>query len=321
MHTYTAYGLHISSEVPLLEFLAGDPLGDAAADVLVRYGIGEDWIGDVTDREYHLAIEHREARFWFKEVGGFVVRDGKTIELMPIPGADESLIRLYIEGMVMAMLLYQRGFCVLHASVVDIDGHAVAFLGHVGAGKSSLAAALQARGHAVISDDNAAVRVAAGQATVEPAYPFLKLFPEIASSLGYRTDQLRVLHSSQKKVAGVVAGKFAAKARRLERLYILGREHPPEIRSLGASQLILELIRNSVPTRWGCTADGDHLRRCGTVAQHVNAFTVRTFDRLDSLPELAERLELHCTAGDVLRDNIPIAIRSHTLAMGDGAQG
>jgi hypothetical protein len=41
----------------------------------------------------------------------------------------------------------------LHASVVDVDGRAVAFLGASRQGKSTLAAALARRGHTLLSDD------------------------------------------------------------------------------------------------------------------------------------------------------------------------
>src|SRR5437870_1847314 len=99
MYTYSAYGLCVDSEIPLLEFLPGY----GRPDVIVRYGAAQDWAQSAGERDYHVAIESRRARFWFKEVGGFEIRDGTVIEMMPIPEADENLIRLYIEGMIMAM--------------------------------------------------------------------------------------------------------------------------------------------------------------------------------------------------------------------------
>lgn len=294
MHTYFAYGLCISSEIPLLEF----PPHHGSANVFVRYVPEPTGRPVPAERDYDVEIDQGRARFWFRDAGEFLVLDGRSILVHPAPGADEGLLRLYIEGMIMAMLLYQRGASVLHASVVKIGARAVAFAGHVGAGKSSLAAAMHARGHAVISDDNAAVHIAGGRAVVNPAYPYVKLFPAIAELLGFGNDDVRALHESQKKIAGIVRGGFSSRPLQLERLYCLGRQHPSEIRPVSASQLILELLRNSVPTRWGCRGDREHLQRCGDVARAIKAFTVRTFDTLESLPELAERIEMHCGAGE-----------------------
>ena len=296
MHIYSAYGLRIASEIPLVELV---PEKSGPIDASVRYlenRTAGDWIQDVAGREYHLAIDPGHARFWFQDAGGFVVRGGTTIEVIPVAGADENLIRLYIEGMITAMLLHQRGMCVLHASVVEIDSRAVAFLGPVGAGKSSLAAAMHARGHTLISDDNAAIRLAGNNAIVAPAYPYLKLFPAIAQTLGYKNGDLRVLHSSLKKIAGSATRNFKFQPQKLARLYFLRRERAPEIQPIEASRLIVELIRNSVPTRWGAPGDAEHLQRCAAVAQRVEAFTVGTFETPEALPELAERIVEHCSA-------------------------
>ncbi len=292
MSSYAAYGLRISSDVPLTEFEPASGPGD----ILVRYVKDTGWVHESPENSSYVEITSRRAGFWFSGVGSIVVRDGVSIDIDAIEGADENLIRLYIEGMMMAMLLHQRGFCVLHASVVNVAGRAIAFLGHVGAGKSSLAAAFVARGHALVSDDNAAVEPNLALPMVMPAYPYMKLYPEIAASLGYAENMLHPLHAGQVKVAGSACSNFTAKALPLDRLYFLGRGYPPEIQPITGPGLLLEMVRHSVPTRWGCRGDEAHLHRCGAVAGKVRGFTVRSFDTLSSLQQLASRLEEHCSA-------------------------
>jgi hypothetical protein len=196
--------------------------------------------------------------------------------------------------MIMAMLLHQRGFCVLHASVVEISGRAIAFLGPVGAGKSSIAAALQERGHALVSDDNAAVQLTGASPVVMSAYPYLKLFPAVAAFLGYSAQRLGVLHASQKKLAGSAESNFKGTALPLDALYFIGREYPAEIQPVSASELLIQLVRHSVPTRWGVPGDREHLERCGALAGKVQAFALRTFYTLDCLPIMARNVEEHC---------------------------
>src|SRR5581483_1418909 len=154
--------------------------------------------------------------------------------------------RLYVQGMLLAMILHQRGMCVLHASVVELDGQAIAIMGHVGAGKSSVAGALYAAGHRVLSDDNAAIQISDGLPSVIPAYPFVKLFPAVASMLGFHNGSLRQLHASQSKMAGSVRNGFTTTPSRLSRIYILGRDHEPVVRRLSTLAATVELIRNAV---------------------------------------------------------------------------
>jgi hypothetical protein len=66
---------------------------------------------------------------------------------------------------------------------VEFGGSAVAFAGSEGAGKSTTAAALAGRGHAVISDDIVAIVEREGSFFVLPAYPYLSLWPESVKML------------------------------------------------------------------------------------------------------------------------------------------
>ena len=218
---YKAYGLKIRSEISLDEFVSCGA-GESDAEVSIEFGPDPGWISGVRGDQNRYRIRRDEARFWFKQVGGFVVKDGCRVIVVPEEDCDESGLRLYVEGMMMATILHQRGLSVLHASVVDIHGSAVAFLGSVGAGKSSIAAALYSRGHRVVTDDNAAIQLATGIPMVVPAYPSVKLFPEIASSLGFRNGTLSVLHASLPKMAGMVATGFVQTPLPLRRVYFLG---------------------------------------------------------------------------------------------------
>ena len=290
MTNYSAYGLTVRSPFPLTEFL---PSSSSHFDVSVEYGADPEWLHAVADKLDHFEICKQEGRFWFKGVGSFVVQGNGTRIVISPQGADESLLRLYIEGMMMAMCLHQRGFCVLHASVVEICGEAVAILGPMGAGKSSVAASLYARGHNIVSDDNAAILSDGEIPVVLSAYPRVKLFPEIASALGFTAEARTVLHSSQIKVGCAIDDRFTPRSVPLSKLYILERREARDIFPISPMQTVIELIRNVVPTRWGYPGDANQLLKCGALARRVPAFTVKTFSNLGSLPALAADLEQH----------------------------
>jgi hypothetical protein len=288
---YTAYGLAIRSAIPLSEFTAAS---SAQPEVIVTYGHRGAWVAEMQGAARAIEIREGEARFWFPDVGAFIVRDGSQIIAIPEDGVEPELLRLYIQGMMMATILHQRGFCVLHASVIEIDGGAIALMGHIGAGKSSLAGALYVRGHRVVADDNAAVNTTGRVPIVAPGYPYVKLFPAIASLLGFQEDSLCLVHASQVKLRGAVTQGFAHNPLPLRRVYILDREHSGDISPLSPLKVTIELLRNSVPTRWGHAGDARQLQQCGMIGMQVPAFAVKTFSDLTSVQTVAERLERHC---------------------------
>ena len=296
--TYCAYGLTVRSEIPLDEL---PEIAEERPDVVVAYGQDAEWTAKWHDRAEEIEIGPDGARFWFAAVGGFAVSNGDRITAFPKAGVPAELLRLYVEGMLLAMLLHQRGMCVLHASVIEIEGQSVALMGHVGAGKSSLAGTLYTLGHRVLADDNAAIGLSNGAPSVTPAFPYVKLFPAIASSLGFRNGSLRTLHASLPKMAGSVGKGFTSDPSPLSRIYLLGREHPAAICQMSPLESTMELIKNAVPTRWGHASDGRQLLNCGAVARQVPMFTLRTFTDLGGLPDVARSLEQHCRGQLVAR--------------------
>jgi hypothetical protein len=290
---YYAYGLNIRSDLPLPEFSRSPEGHTACPDAQVSFAPENEWIAAVRALNSSWAVDLNDARFWFRGVGAFQAIGGSQILITPEPGIDNHLLRMYVEGMIMATLLFQRGYFVLHSSVVKIGPTCVAFLGQVGAGKSSTAAALHARGHAVVTDDNAAIDLSGNLPQVTPAFPYLKVFPAIAASLGHAEESLTRMHSSQPKFAHDVAREFPRSPVPLDRIYVLSRNAEPALTRIPPSEAIIELVRNSVPTRWKLAGGAEHLRQCARLAALVPLFRIRTFDTLPELPALAERIENH----------------------------
>jgi hypothetical protein len=285
---YSAYNLGIGSEIPLPEFATADRGGD----VEVRLQRPQTLTGDRSI--VWGADSPMEADFRYPGAGRFLVRGGESVAIVPEPNVDVALLRLYVQGMIFAALLHQRGLFVLHGSIVHIDGCAVGFLGPVGSGKSTLAAGFHARGCPVAADDNAAIDLRPPTPIVLPAFPSLKLYPEIASALGYNRAALRVMHGSQTKRAHSVASGFDARPAALRAVYVLDRGAASDIRRLSAVEAVVEMIRHSVPTRWGVAGDGRHLTMCSQLASVLPAFRVRTFSSLAEIPSIIDTIRDHC---------------------------
>jgi hypothetical protein len=148
---YHFHGLKLESDflLPALAPWAGPR--HAPCDVVVRQAAvaphldSPDHIAPVFQtkgtREYLLALPG---------TGRILVRNGDEVLVDPEPGADPSAI---LSGPLQAVLWHQRGLLPLHGSVVVVGNRAIALCGHSAAGKSTLAAVLAGRGHAVIADD------------------------------------------------------------------------------------------------------------------------------------------------------------------------
>lgn len=73
------------------------------------------------------------------------------------PEANDGLVDVLLAGTLLAFVLSLKGVFVLHASAVEVDGRALAFVGHSGMGKSTLTVATCAAGARLISEDVLAV--------------------------------------------------------------------------------------------------------------------------------------------------------------------
>jgi hypothetical protein len=71
----------------------------------------------------------------------------------PAPGLDPDLLSVLVSGTLLAFVLAMRGKPVLHASAVEVDGAALAFVGASGMGKSTMATLLCADGARLVTDD------------------------------------------------------------------------------------------------------------------------------------------------------------------------
>ena len=103
---------------------------------------------------------------------------------MVVDSENEPFARQCVVGPGLGVVLHRRGRLVLHGSAVEVDGQAVVLLGRKGAGKSTTAAALLARGHRLLTDDLVAVDFVGDQPRCAPGPVQMKLWPASAEALG-----------------------------------------------------------------------------------------------------------------------------------------
>ncbi len=233
-------------------------------------------------------------RLTWPDVGTFTIRGSRVVTLQPAPGVAPEIVQVFLRGPVAAALLRARGYLVLHASAVALDGGATCFLGASGWGKSTLAALLHARGHALVSDDVAAIDMA-GSPRVLPGTPQLKLWPDTLASLGERAEALPRVHPQLEKRARAIERRHPAEPVPLRRLYVLAQAPSREIQPLAPQEALVELLRHSYGAR---TLQGvrreDHFRQCARLASQVPVRRLALPRDLAALPALAHLIEQDC---------------------------
>jgi hypothetical protein len=291
--SYLAYGLGIRAAMPLPELV----VGEAEEEVSIRFGRVAQPLSEISENGWsHSSLAPKEDCLCWRGVGSFLVRGGRDIIVDPSPGLDERILRLFILGPILAVLLRQRGHLLLHASAVAVADKAVLFLGSSGWGKSTMAAALHARGHALVTDDVAVLRTEESCPTVLPGFPQLKLWPEALVSLGDDPETLPRWNPYVEKRARLASDKFPSIPLAIERLYVLSDGDSPEILPLRPREAFMELVRHTYGSDYGLqTAMGvgstSHFLKCATVANKVTMRSLRRQKSLSQLPKLSWLVE------------------------------
>jgi hypothetical protein len=103
----------------------------------------------------------------------YLSENGSRIECR---SSNNAALRHLLLNQILPHALGLRGYLTLHASVVGTEKGAIAFMGNSGEGKSTLLAALLAKGGVrLIADDCLIVRLEGGQLMTIPSYPCLRL--------------------------------------------------------------------------------------------------------------------------------------------------
>lgn len=177
---YEACGVRLRSdlELPGLRQVDADE-----ADVTVRRGSVE---GPAGYPPSGIAAEPgaRSDRLAWYGRARLQISDSEVV----VDGDDDRFLRQCVVGPGLGVLLHRRGRLVLHGSAVDVGGRAVVLLGEKGAGKSTTAAALLARGHTLLTDDLVAVDAGGDGPRVLPGPTQMKLWPESADVLDLHVE-------------------------------------------------------------------------------------------------------------------------------------
>jgi hypothetical protein len=239
-----AFGIDLVSEVELIGLPAAErPRAGVATEIEVdaENPLGPDPTGEGEELRFVCDLEGRKTlsvRFradrgyllTLPTVGSFRVRpDGLRVTCLPEPEAPVWRWQRALVNQVLPLTATLRGFEVLHSGAVALDGHAVAIVGHPGAGKSSTTLNLLLRGAGFLTDDALAIEHRDGALIAHPGAA-VSNFPraERERMESDEPDRLGVTIADEEEYRSLLAVERECEPLSLGALYFLrrGRELP-----------------------------------------------------------------------------------------------
>lgn len=157
-----------------------------ATEIYTSNGLAPNQIPYLTVwKQYENESEFLIIRYTNGENTAFFVSDknGKNVKVLYHPTIPIDDIYTYFLGPVIGCILRLKSKVCLHASVVNIKGKAIAFIGAKTAGKSTLIANFAAKGYPILSDDIAVLSEKENQYFVELGYPRMRLWKNTVDNL------------------------------------------------------------------------------------------------------------------------------------------
>ena len=274
MPVYTAYGLGIDSYLALPELV----VGASKIDLTIRCD-HLDRDKTVEDSELHYWRNEKETGLHWQELGTFLIRAGKEIIIDPAPEVNERDLHPALLGACMAVALHQKGYLILHASAVKVNGKAIAFIGNKGWGKSTIASAFIAQGHQFITDDVLAISLKDNTPVVYPSFPQLKLCPDAIVAMGKDPESLPRVMPQTSKRQYKLDRDFNCDPVPLQSVYLLGKAAELNITKIAAGDSILPLLAHSYGARFGKDllhlGEAEHFLQCSKLANQVDIYSLK----------------------------------------------
>jgi hypothetical protein len=294
---YRLYGCNISCV-----FDCGDlpPAQGGDIDVHIIRGDVPQRIDAIQELPPYFQISPQATLITISQVARYLITDGSRIIIERAPLAIDEHIKIHLFASAMGILLHQRGLIPLHASSIDTPHGCIAFMGHSGFGKSTIAGALQQRGFRVMSDDICAIDLHNDNKIIAlPGMPQLKLHTDSIQQQHRNFDHTVQQHTITQKYNLSLLDHYCDQSRPLFMLCALqlsDNNSPNSIILRGIDKitaLVYNTYRADILSGLGQTFI--HFEKCSQIAKHtrmIQLFRPTQINSLDNFVHFVEQLIL-----------------------------
>jgi hypothetical protein len=258
-HRYSVYGVSIASDMPLaLPDYSGGHLGDveclsrpASFFLAAVQGVAGQARSDPWYR--YAALDDGSTYVRWENIGEFLVaNDGRRIMCRCETASSFESFQVYMLGQALSFALVKQGLEPLHATVVAVGDHAVAFLGSHALGKSTLAACFLDAGHRLLTDDLFVMRRLSDGVLAYPGPARIKLFPKVASRFFAHAEAgVKMNADTNKLILPLDEARRCAYAVPLKAIYTLAgpgasrRQSSVRVERLSPREAFVELVKGT----------------------------------------------------------------------------
>jgi hypothetical protein len=198
--------------------------------------------------QFHRAVDSYLLRF--PGLADFTVSAGGTdVAAYPVPDVSEQTIEHLYLSQVFPLAMSRQWKLVLHASAVEVEGAAVAFLGASGRGKSTLTASFATSGYRFLTDDGLQLEKSSNGYLIQPSHPSIRLWDDSRWALIPSSARMvsPVDYTPKARLLADDEVSFCDAARPLRCLYVLGKQNMNAlaIEPVSGRDAMIELVRNS----------------------------------------------------------------------------
>lgn len=247
---YTAYGLTIATDfaLPLLPESA-----KTTADLVIRRKVLPVCPPLQPTKIYRAGLsaqfaQDEDGTCWLSwpQLMTFRAINGNEL-IVDTDRTDADLLMLFTLSEALGLILFQRGYFLLHGSAIELIHKGVVFLGQPGAGKSTTVAAFAQNGVPVLSDDMVCIDLSPGkQPMLIPAFAQIKLWETTVQGLQLDKTDLAPVREGVTKFSWHESVAFAEKAVPLDRIYVLETPDASYLqpKAVASSQVPVELLNH-----------------------------------------------------------------------------
>lgn len=248
---YRAYGLSIASDFPLPPLPAGTPA--AITDLTIRRSQLPTKPAFDGSKAYRAGINARFGQteqndLWldWPPLITFMARNGNEL-IVDTSQTDDHVISLFTLSEALGLILFQRGYFLLHGSAIRIGDEGIVFLGEPGAGKSTTVAAFAGKGASVICDDMVCIRPdMTGNHQLIPAFSQIKIWGSSVAGLQLHQESMTPVREGIDKFSWHESITFNEEPIPLNRIFVLLPLNEPgsTVTPLPSSQVPVELLHH-----------------------------------------------------------------------------
>lgn len=278
-YLYNVYGLNIESEIMIPELTILDPNYKDNIDVKIIFDFMNEDIKQKIDKKEIADYNSDEVWFHINNVGTYLIQNGDTVTIELCENPDLNILKVYILGSVLGIILLQRNTVAIHGGSIVINNKGCIFTGDKGAGKSTLTTALRQRGYDFVSDDVGAIELS-DIPMINPGFGYQKLCEDAMTKLGYDSSKFTPFRSDMNiKYIVPALDNFVKEKVPFKALFEIeqGDTQKVEVVEVTGNEKLQKIIKNVFRIEVLMYSGGvpaDYFKKCIEIAKHIKFYKI-----------------------------------------------